>query len=199
MNIVCIDMESVLTPEIWVEFAEKTHIPELRRTTREEPDYKKLMAWRLDILRRHGLGLADIQQVIAQIDPLDGAREFLDALRGEVQVIVLSDTFEEFAAPLLEKLGRPTIFCNDLEVAPDGEILRCRMRIENSKLTTVKALQSIGFETIAIGDSFNDVGMIRASKAGFLFHAAPATRAANPDLPACDTFAELLAAVRAVL
>lgn len=199
MNIVCLDMEGVLVPEIWIAFAEASGIPELRRTTRDEPDYNKLMNWRLGILKEHGLGLAEIQKVISTIDPLPGARDFLDALRRETQVIILSDTFEQFAMPLMEKLGYPALFCNTLEVASSGEITGFTMRISQSKLTTVKALQSIGFETIAAGDSYNDLGMIRASKAGFLFKSTDKIKADNPDLPAFDEFSDLLAAIRRAL
>lgn len=199
MNIVCLDMEGVLVPEIWIAFAEASGIPELRRTTRDEPDYNKLMNWRLGILREHGLGLSEIQKVIATIDPLPGAKEFLDALRRETQVIILSDTFEQFAMPLMEKLGFPALFCNTLEVAPSGEITGFTMRIQQSKLTTVRALQSIGFETIAAGDSYNDLGMIRASKAGFLFKSTEKIKADNPDLPAFDEFSDLLGAIRQAL
>ena len=174
MNIVCLDMEGVLVPEIWIAFSEESGIPELKRTTRDEPDYDKLMRWRLGILKEHGLGLPQIQEVISRIKPLPGAREFLDALRAKTQVIILSDTFEEFAMPLMAKLGMPTLFCNSLEVAEDGEIIGFKMRIENSKLTTVKGLQAIGFDTIAAGDSYNDLGMIKASKAGFLFKSTSA-------------------------
>ena len=196
MYITCLDMEGVLVPEIWIAFAEATCIPELKRTTRDEPDYDKLMRYRLDILKAHGLGLKEIQQVIATIDPLPGAKEFLDQLRRETQVIILSDTFEQFAKPLMEKLGWPTLFCNTLEVAPDGEITGYRMRCEKSKLTTVKALQSIGYQTIASGDSFNDLGMIQASKAGFLFRSTPQIQADYPDIPAFESFDDLLAAIR---
>lgn len=199
MYTVCLDMEGVLVPEIWIAFAEASGIPELKRTTRDEPDYDKLMAWRLDILNRHGLGLKEIQNTIAKIDPMPGAKKFLDALRAETQVIILSDTFEQFAKPLMEKLGWPTIFCNTLEVAGDGHITGYRMRCPQSKLTTVKALQSAGFDTIAAGDSFNDLGMIRASKAGFLFKSTDAIKADNPDLPAYEEFDDLLAAIRAAL
>ena len=196
MYITCLDMEGVLVPEIWIAFAEATGIPELKRTTRDEPNYDKLMRYRLDILKAHGLGLKEIQQVIATIDPLPGAKKFLDQLRQETQVIILSDTFEQFAKPLMEKLGWPTLFCNTLEVAPDGEITGYRMRCEKSKLTTVKALQSIGYETIASGDSFNDLGMIQASKAGFLFRSTPQIQADYPDIPAFEEFDDLLAAIR---
>ena len=197
MNIVCLDVEGVLVPEIWIAFSEATGIPELRRTTRDEPDYGKLMRFRLGILRERGLGLREIQKTIAGIDPLPGAKDFLDALRAETQVLLLSDTFEQFAAPLMEKLGRPTLFCNTLDVAPDGSIAGYRMRVEQSKLATVRALQSIGFDTIAAGDSHNDLAMIRASKAGFLFRSTPAIEAENPDLPAFSEYADLLAAIRA--
>lgn len=199
MKIVCLDMEGVLTPEIWIAFADEIGIPELRRTTRDEPDYNKLMNWRLGILREHGLGLTEIQKVIATIDPLPGAKDFLDALRRETQVIILSDTFEQFAMPLMEKLGFPALFCNTLEVAPSGQITGFTMRIQQSKLTTVRALQSIGFETIAAGDSYNDLGMIRASKAGFLFKSTEKIKADNPDLPAFDEFSDLLGAIRQAL
>lgn len=199
MNIVCLDMEGVLVPEIWIAFAEESGIPELRRTTRDEPDYDKLMAYRLGILKEHGLGLKEIQATIARIDPLPGAREFLDELRSVTQVIILSDTFEQFAKPLMEKLGWPTIFCNSLEVAPDGEITGYKMRCEKSKLTTVKALQSIGYDTIAAGDSFNDLGMIQASRAGFLFKSTDAIKADHPELPAYEEFGDLLAAIKTAL
>lgn len=199
MNIVCLDLEGVLVPEIWIAFAEASGIPELKRTTRDEPDYEKLMNWRIGILKEHGLGLKEIQETIARIDPLPGAKEFLDTLRKETQVIIISDTFSQFAGPLMAKLGYPTIFCNELEVAADGEITGFRMRIENSKLTTVKALQSIGFETIASGDSFNDLGMIGASKAGFLFRSTEQIKKDHPELPAYETFAELLEAIEKAL
>mgnify|MGYP001001074054 FL=1 len=199
MYIVCLDMEGVLVPEIWIAFAEASGIPELKRTTRDEPDYNKLMRWRLDVLKEHGLGLPEIQKTIAQIDPLPGAKEFLDELRSFTQVIVLSDTFEEFAMPLMKKLGYPALFCNSLSVDPDGTITDFHMRVENSKLTTVKALQSIGFETIASGDSYNDLGMIRASKAGFLFKSTDQIKNDNPDLPAYETYEELLAAIKAAV
>lgn len=199
MNIVCLDLEGVLVPEIWIAFSQVSGIPELKRTTRDEPDYDKLMKWRLGILKEHGLGLKEIQETIANIDPLPGAKEFLDELRKVTQVIIISDTFSEFAGPLMAKLGYPTIFCNSLEVAPSGEITGFNMRIENSKLTTVKALQSIGFETIASGDSYNDLGMIRASKAGFLFRSTEQIKKDNPDLPAYETFDELSAAIRRAL
>ncbi|WP_130850452.1 bifunctional phosphoserine phosphatase/homoserine phosphotransferase ThrH [Intestinimonas timonensis] len=199
MNIVCLDMEGVLVPEIWIAFAEASGIPELKRTTRDEPDYNKLMDFRLNILKEHGLGLKEIQAVIAKIDPLPGAKEFLDELRSVTQVIILSDTFEQFAQPLMKKLGWPTLFCNSLEVAPDGTITGFRMRCEKSKLTTVKALQSIGFETIASGDSFNDLGMIQASKAGFLFKSTEQIKADHPELPAYEEFGDLLRAIKAAL
>ena len=199
MNIVCLDMEGVLVPEIWIAFAEESGIPELRRTTRDEPDYDKLMTWRLGILKEHGLGLKEIQAVIAKIDPLPGAKEFLDKLRAETQVIILSDTFEQFAKPLMEKLNWPTIFCNTLEVAENGEITGYQMRCAQSKLTTVKALQSIGYDTIAAGDSFNDLGMIQASKAGFLFKSTEAIKAAHPELPAFEEFDGLLSAIEGAL
>ena len=199
MNIVCLDMEGVLVPEIWIAFAEASGIPELRRTTRDEPDYDKLMAWRLGILKEHGLGLREIQETIATIDPLPGAREFLDELRTLTQVIILSDTFEEFARPLMKKLGWPTIFCNALEVASSGEIIGYKMRCQQSKLTTVKALQSIGYETIASGDSYNDLGMIQASKAGFLFKSTEKIKADHPELPAYEEFDDLLRAIKQVL
>ena len=199
MNIVCLDMEGVLVPEIWIAFAEASGIPELKRTTRDEPDYDKLMRWRLDILKKHGLGIREIQATIARIDPLPGAKEFLDALRKDTQVIILSDTFEQFAKPLMEKLGWPPLFCNTLEVAPSGEITGFQMRCPQSKLTTVKALQSCGFETIAAGDSFNDLGMIQASKAGFLFKSTDAIKADHPEVPAYEEFSDLLRAIRAAL
>ena len=199
MNIVCLDMEGVLVPEIWIAFSRATGIDELKRTTRDEPDYDKLMKFRLAILKEHKLGLPEIQKVIAGIDPFPGAKEFLDALRKKTQVLILSDTFEQFAAPLMEKLGMPTLFCNSLEVAPDGAITGYRMRIANSKLSTVRALQSIGFDTIAAGDSFNDLGMIRASKAGFLFRSTEKIKADNPDLPAFEEFPEFLSAILSAL
>ena len=199
MNIVCLDMEGVLVPEIWIAFAQESGIPELRRTTRDEPDYDKLMRWRLGILKEHGLGLREIQQTIARIDPLPGAKDFLDALRRETQAVILSDTFEEFAKPLMEKLGWPTILCNSLEVAESGEITGFKMRCPQSKLTTVRALQSMGYETIAAGDSHNDLAMIRASKAGFLFRSTEKIKAENQDLPAYEEFGELLSAIRAAL
>lgn len=196
MNIVCLDMEGVLVPEIWIAFAEESGIPELKRTTRDEPDYDKLMKWRLEILKEHGLGLKEIQATIAKIDPLPGAKEFLDELRTLTQVVILSDTFEQFAKPLMAKLNWPTIFCNTLEVAPDGAITGYRMRCPQSKLTTVKALQSMGYETIASGDSFNDLGMIQASKAGFLFRSTEAIKSDHPELPAFEDYADLLAAIK---
>lgn len=199
MNIVCLDLEGVLVPEIWIAFAEASGILELRRTTRDEPDYDKLMHWRLGVLREHGLGLQEIQDTIATIDPLPGAKEFLDELRSMTQVIIISDTFTQFAGPLMKKLGWPTLFCNSLEVAPDGEITGFRMRIENSKLSTVKALQSIGFETIAAGDSHNDLDMIRAGRAGFLFRSTEQIIRENPQLPAYETYEELMAAIRNAL
>ena len=199
MYITCLDLEGVLVPEIWIAFSQASGIPELKRTTRDEPDYDKLMRWRLGILKEHGLGIKEIQETIAEIDPLPGAKEFLDELRSFSQVIIISDTFTQFASPLMEKLGFPTIFCNSLEIAESGEITGYRMRIEQSKLTTVKALQSIGFETIAAGDSYNDLGMIRASKAGFLFSSTDTIKTANPDLPAYETFDELMAGIRSVM
>ena len=199
MNIVCLDMEGVLVPEIWIAFAEESGNPELKRTTRDEPDYDKLMKWRLEILKEHGLGLKEIQATIAKIDPLPGAKEFLDELRTLTQVVILSDTFEQFAKPLMAKLNWPTIFCNTLEVAPDGAITGYRMRCPQSKLTTVKALQSMGYETIASGDSFNDLGMIQASKAGFLFKSTQAIRADHPELPAFEEFGELLEAIKGAI
>ncbi len=199
MNIVCLDMEGVLVPEIWIAFAQASGIPELKRTTRDEPDYDKLMTWRLGILKEHGLGLKEIQATIATIDPLPGARAFLDKLREQTQVIILSDTFEQFAKPLMEKLGWPTIFCNTLEVAEDGTIIGYRMRCEQSKLTTVRGLQSIGYQTIAAGDSFNDLGMIQASKAGFLFKSTQQIKADHPELPAYEEFDDLLAAIQKAL
>lgn len=199
MNIVCLDMEGVLVPEIWIAFAEETGIPELRRTTRDEPDYDKLMRYRINILREHGLGLNEIRETIGRIDPMEGARAFLDELRSLTQVIILSDTFEQFAAPLMKKLGMPTIFCNTLEVAPSGEIVGYKMRCAQSKLTTVCALQSIGYDTIAAGDSFNDLGMIQASKAGFLFRSTEKIRQDYPELPAFEAYDDLLGAIRAAL
>lgn len=199
MNIVCLDMEGVLVPEIWIAFAQASGIPELRRTTRDEPDYDKLMAWRLDVLRQHGLGLKEIQDTIAKIDPLPGAREFLDELRALTQVVILSDTFEQFAKPLMAKLGWPALFCNTLEVADSGEITGYKMRCPQSKLTTVKALQSCGFETIAAGDSFNDLAMIQAGKAGFLFRSTDQIKADYPDIPAFEEFDDLLRAIKGAL
>jgi len=199
MNIVCLDMEGVLVPEIWIAFAEASGIPELKRTTRDEPDYDKLMKWRLDILKQHGLGLKEIQQTIEKIDPLPGAKKFLDELRSITQVVILSDTFEQFAKPLMKKLGWPTIFCNTLEVADSGEITGYQMRCPQAKLTTVRALQSCGFDTIAAGDSFNDLGMIRASKAGFLFKSTDAIKADNPNIEAYEEFDDLLAAIKKAL
>lgn len=199
MNIICFDMEGVLTPEIWIAFSEASGIPELKRTTRDEPDYDKLMKWRIGILKEHGLGLKEIQEVISTIDPLPGAKEFLDDLRAREQVVVLSDTFREFAMPLIKKLGYPTLMCNSLEVAPNGEILAHRMRIANSKLSTVKAFQSIGYDTIACGDSFNDLGMIQASKAGFLFRTTDKIKADFPQYPAYEEYNDLLAAINKVL
>lgn len=196
MNIVCLDMEGVLVPEIWIAFAEESGIPELKKTTRDEPDYNKLMKYRLDILKEHGLGLREVQATIAKIDPMPGAKEFLDELRELTQVIILSDTFTQFAGPLMKKLGMPTIFCNTLEVADNGEITGFRMRIDKSKLSTVKALQSIGFETIAAGDSYNDLGMIQASKAGFLFKSTDKIKADYPELPTFEEYGELLEAIK---
>lgn len=196
MEIVCLDLEGVLVPEIWIAFAEETGIPELKRTTRDEPDYDKLMKYRIGILKEHGLGLKEIQETIAKIDPLPGAKEFLDELRTFSQVILISDTFTQFATPLMEKLGWPTLFCNSLEVAEDGEITGFKMRVEQSKLSTVKALQSIGFDTIASGDSYNDLGMIQASKAGFLFRSTEQIKADHPELPAYETYDELLTAIK---
>ena len=199
MYITCLDMEGVLVPEIWIAFSEETGIPELKKTTRDEPDYDKLMRYRLNILKEHGLGLKEIQAVIECIEPMEGAKEFLDELRSFSQVIILSDTFTQFAAPLMKKLGMPTIFCNTLEVAPDGEITGFHMRCEKSKYTTVKALQSMGFETIASGDSYNDLGMIQASKAGFLFKSTEQIKKDYPEIPAFETYDELLAAIRKVI
>ena len=199
MNIVCLDLEGVLVPEIWIAFAKESGIPELKRTTRDEPDYDKLMNWRLGILKEHGLGLKEIQETIAKIDPMPGAKEFLDELRSLTQVIIISDTFSQFAGPLMKKLGYPTIFCNSLEVAENGEITGFKMRCEQSKLTTVKALQSIGYDTIASGDSHNDLGMILNSKAGFLFKSTDQIKADYPQLPAYETYDELLATIKAAL
>ena len=199
MNIVCLDMEGVLVPEIWIAFSEASGIPALRRTTRDEPDYDKLMRYRLDILKEHGLGLREIQAVIAKIDPLPGAKAFLDELRTLTQVLILSDTFEQFAKPLMKKLDWPTIFCNTLEVADNGEIVGYRMRCQKSKLTTVKALQSIGYDTIAAGDSYNDLAMIQAGKAGFLFKSTDKIKADFPEIPAFEEFDDLLNAIKAAL
>lgn len=199
MYITCLDLEGVLVPEIWIAFAEASGIPELKRTTRDEPDYDKLMQYRLDILDQHGLGLKEIQETIAKIDPMPGAKEFLDTLRAETQAIILSDTFSQFAKPLMEKLGWPAIFCNELIVAPDGKITGYKLRCDKTKLTTVRALQSCGYETIASGDSFNDLAMIQASKAGFLFRAPESIRADYPDIPACDTYDELLGLIRGAM
>ncbi len=199
MNIVCLDMEGVLVPEIWIAFAEETGIPELKKTTRDEPDYDKLMNYRIGILKEHNLGLKEIKETISKIDVMPGAKEFLDELRSITQVIILSDTFEQFASPLMKKLGWPTIFCNTLEVAPDGEITGFKMRCEKSKLTTVKALQSIGYDTIASGDSFNDLGMIQASKAGFLFKSTDKIKADYPDIPAFEEYGDLLEAIKKAL
>lgn len=196
MKLICLDLEGVLVPEIWVAFAEASKIPELKKTTRDEPDYDKLMRWRLSVLKEHGLGLKEIQETIASIDPLPGAKEFLDELRSFVQVIIISDTFTEFAQPLMKKLGWPTIFCNSLVVAEDGEITDYKMRVENSKLTTVRALQSIGFETVASGDSYNDLGMILAGKSGFLFRTTEQIKADYPQIPALETYEELLNALK---
>ncbi|MGN9012334.1 bifunctional phosphoserine phosphatase/homoserine phosphotransferase ThrH [Oliverpabstia intestinalis] len=196
MYITCLDVEGVLVPEIWVAFAEESGIPELKKTTRDEPDYDKLMKWRLSVLKEHGLGLKEIQETIEKIQPLPGAKEFLDELRSFSQVILISDTFAEFASPLMEKLGRPTLFCNSLEVSGNGEITGYKMRVEQTKLTTVKALQSIGFETIASGDSYNDLGMIQASKAGFLFRSTDKIKAEYPHIPAYETYDELLGAIK---
>ena len=196
MNIVCLDLEGVLVPEIWIAFAEASGIPELKRTTRDEPDYDKLMKWRIGILKEHGLGLREIQDTIAKIDPMPGAKEFLDELRALTQVIIISDTFSQFAGPLMKKLGMPTIFCNTLEVAESGEITGFKMRCEQSKLTTVKALQAMGYDTIAAGDSYNDLAMIQASKAGFLFRSTDQIKADHPELPAFETYAELMEAIK---
>ena len=198
MYMTCLDLEGVLVPEIWIAFAEETGIPELKKTTRDEPDYDKLMKYRLDILKEHGLGLPEIQATIEKIDPLPGAKEFLDELRSFGQVVIISDTFTQFAKPLMKKLGWPTLFCNELVVAESGEVTGFKMRIEESKKSTVLALQAAGLETIASGDSFNDLGMIRASKAGFLFRSTDAIKEANPDVPAYETYDELLAAIKAV-
>jgi len=199
MNIVCLDLEGVLVPEIWIAFAEASGIPELKKTTRDEPDYDKLMKWRIGILKEHGLGLKEIQDTIAKIDPMPGAKEFLDELRSLTQVIIISDTFTQFASPLMKKLGWPTIFCNSLEVSESGEVTGFKMRCEQSKLTTVKALQSIGYDTIASGDSYNDLGMIKASKAGFLFKSTDKIKNDNPELPAFETYEELMTAIKKAL
>lgn len=199
MYITCLDLEGVLVPEIWIAFSEAAGIPALRRTTRDEPDYDKLMQYRLRILREHGLGLREIQDVIAAIDPMPGAKEFLDELRSITQAVILSDTFTQFAQPLMKKLGWPAIFCNELIVADSGEITGYKLRCEQTKLTTVRALQSCGFETIASGDSFNDLAMIKASKAGFLFRSPESIRKDNPDIPACETYDELMALIRAAM
>ena len=199
MNIVCLDLEGVLVPEIWIAFSEASGIPELKRTTRDEPDYDKLMKWRIGILKEHGLGLKEIQDTITKIDPMPGAKEFLDELRSLTQVIIISDTFSQFAGPLMKKLGMPTIFCNELVVADNGEITGFKMRCEQSKLTTVKALQSIGFDTIASGDSHNDLGMIEASKAGFLFRSTEQIKADHPELPAFETYEDSMNAIKKAL
>ena len=199
MYVTCLDLEGVLVPEIWIEFAEAAGIPELKRTTRDEPDYDKLMKYRIAILEEHGLGLPQIQEVIATLDPMPGAKEFLDELRANGQVIIISDTFSQFAAPLMKKLGYPTIFCNELVVDEAGKIIDYKMRCEPSKLTTVRALHSAGLETVAAGDSHNDLGMIRASKAGFLFKSTDAIKANNPDVPALETYEELLEAIKAAM
>ncbi len=199
MNVVCLDLEGVLVPEIWIAFAEATGIPELKKTTRDEPDYDKLMEYRIGILKEHGLGLKEIQDVIATIDPMPGAKEFLDELRSITQVIIISDTFTQFAQPLMKKLGWPTLFCNELVIADNGEVLSHKMRCEQTKLTTVRALQQAGLETIAAGDSFNDLGMIKASKAGFLFKSTDSIKQSNPELPAYEEYSELLAAIKAAL
>ena len=199
MDIVCLDLEGVLVPEIWIAFAEASGIPELKKTTRDEPDYDKLMKWRLGILKEHGLGLKEIQETIAKIDPMPGAKEFLDELRSMTQVIIISDTFTQFAAPLMKKLGWPTIFCNTLEVADDGTITGFKMRCEQSKLSTVKALQSVGFETIASGDSHNDLGMIQASKAGFLFRSTEQIKKDYPQLEAFEEYDDLFEAIKKAL
>ena len=199
MYITCLDLEGVLVPEIWIAFAEETGISELKKTTRDEPDYDKLMKFRIEVLKKHGLGLKEIQETIAKIDPIPGAKEFLDELRSICQVIIISDTFTQFAAPLMKKLDWPTIFCNSLEVADNGEITGFKMRIENSKYTTVRALQSIGYETIASGDSYNDLGMIKASKAGFLFKSTNKIKADYPEFPAFETYDELMAAIKSII
>ena len=199
MNVVCLDLEGVLVPEIWIAFAKASGIPELTRTTRDEPDYDKLMKWRLGVLKEHGLGLNEIRKIIETIEPMDGAKAFLDELRSFTQVMIVSDTFTQFGMPLMKKLGYPTLLCNTLEVAENGAITGYKMRVENSKFTTVKALQSMGYETVAAGDSYNDLGMIRASKAGFLFKAPEKIKTDNPDLPAFDSYNELLTAIRNAL
>ena len=199
MYITCLDMEGVLTPEIWIAFSEASGIPELRRTTRDEPDYAKLMYWRIGILKEHGLGLKEIQEVIATVDPLPGAKEFLDELRSITQAVILSDTFTQFAQPLMRKLGWPSLFCNELVVAPDGEVTDFRLRCEQTKLSTVRAFQSVGYETIAAGDSFNDLAMIQASKAGFLFRAPEAIKARYPEIPACEDYDELLRLIKGAM
>lgn len=199
MYVTCLDLEGVLVPEIWIAFAEATGIPELKRTTRDEPDYDKLMKFRLDILKEHNLGLKEIQDVIATIDPMPGAKEFLDELRSFCQVIIISDTFTQFAQPLMKKLGWPTLFCNELEIAETGEVTGFKMRCDQSKLTTVRALQNAGLETVAAGDSFNDLGMIRASKAGFLFKSTDSIKADNPEIPAFETYEELMTAIKKVV
>ena len=199
MYIVCLDMEGVLTPEIWIAFSEASGIPELRRTTRDEPDYDKLMRWRIGILKEHGLGLKEIQEVIATVDPLPGAKEFLDELRSITQAVILSDTFTQFAQPLMRKLGWPALFCNELVVAPDGEVTDFRLRCAETKLSTVRAFQSVGYDTIAAGDSFNDLAMIRASKAGFLFRAPEAIKVQYPDIPACEEYGDLLRLIKGAM
>ena len=199
MNIVCLDLEGVLVPEIWIAFSEASGIPELRRTTRDEPDYDKLMRWRLATLKEHGLGINEIRETIAKIDPMPGAKEFLDELRSITQTVILSDTFEEFAGPLMKKLGMPTIFCNSLEIAPDGEVTGFKLRAKKTKLVTVKAFQSIGYDTIAAGDSFNDLDMIFASKAGFLFRSTEQIKKDHPELPAFEEYGDLLDAIKAAL
>ena len=199
MYITCLDLEGVLVPEIWIAFAEASGIPELKRTTRDEPDYDKLMRYRLDILDRHGLGLKEIQETIAKIDPMPGAKEFMDELRSITQAVILSDTFTQFAQPLMKKLGYPAIFCNELIVAPDGKITGYKLRCEKTKLTTVRALQGCGFETIASGDSFNDLAMIQASKAGFLFRAPDSIKADYPDIPSCETYDELMSLIKGAM
>ena len=199
MNIVCLDLEGVLVPEIWIAFAKASGIPELTRTTRDEPDYDKLMKWRLGILKEHGLGLNEIRAIIEQIEPMEGAKEFLDELRSLTQVMIISDTFTQFGMPLMKKLGNPTLLCNELIVAENGEITGFKMRIENSKFSTVRALQSIGYETVAAGDSYNDLAMIKASKAGFLFRSTDKIKADNPELPAFETYGELMNAIKQVI